>query len=298
MRTTRPISTARTLLHENPLGLRMRPNTARGLPLKTPIPGVANIIAVASGKGGVGKSTTAVNLAISFARIGKRAGLLDADIFGPSIPRMMNLKGLNADTDPNGRIEPLQNYGVRTMAIPFLLPPAHDGAIVWRGLMVMKAVTQLLRDVHWGALDVLVIDMPPGTGDTQLSVVQNVPLTGAVIVSTPQDVALEDAIKGIVMFEKVHIKILGIVQNMSYFVCPTCRTRTNVFGERDNLRQVAAKYNVPILADMPLNPEIVTTSDRGTPITIKDPESSLAQSYINMAKNLVEHLRTDDSIHV
>ncbi|TPX31532.1 hypothetical protein SmJEL517_g05150 [Synchytrium microbalum] len=265
---------------------RPGPRTGRGLPSKRPIDGVSTIIAVASGKGGVGKSTTAVNLAVAFASLGKSAGLLDADLFGPSIPRMMNLSNLKAELDSTSKkLMPLSNYGVKCMSMGFLVD--EDAAVVWRGLMVMKAIEQLVRDVDWSGTDVLVIDMPPGTGDTQLTITQILPLTGAVIVSTPQDVALADAKKGISMFEKVNVPILGLVQNMSYFECPKCHSTTHIFG-RDGVEKTAKTLGIPVLADLPLNADVCSTSDAGTPITVTQPNSIHAQAYTAMAKKLLD----------
>ncbi|KAI9827653.1 MAG: Iron-sulfur protein [Phylliscum demangeonii] len=229
----RLFSTARYLKHENPLGLPrsnappQMPRMQRGLPEKRSIEDVRKVIAVSSAKGGVGKSTIAVNLALCFARMGYRSGVLDTDIFGPSIPTLLNLRGEPRLSSEN-RLIPLSNYGVKSMSMGYLV---HEEApVVWRGLLVMKALQQLLHDVDWGGLDILVLDLPPGTGDTQLTITQQVKLDGAVIVSTPQDIALKDAVKGIKMFEKVNVPILGMVQNMSIFICPHCKQATHIFG--------------------------------------------------------------------
>ncbi|KAJ3129554.1 hypothetical protein HK098_001030 [Nowakowskiella sp. JEL0407] len=260
------------------------PKFQRGLPDKAPIPGVKHIIAVASGKGGVGKSTTAVNLAVSLASMKKRVGLLDADLFGPSIPRMMNLSGL--PSTEGQKLVPLVNYGVKAMSMGFIVK--EDEPVVWRGLMVMKGIEQLLKQVEWGELDVLVIDMPPGTGDTQLSVTQLVPLSGVVIVSTPQDVALSDVKKGIAMFKKVDVPILGMVQNMSIFCCPNCNHTVRVFG---NKAEAAAKsMGIEILGDLELHEDVCSTSDSGTPISIVKPDSRHAKTYKEISQKVLDEI--------
>ena len=212
------------------------------------LPGVSNIIAVSSGKGGVGKSTTSVNLALALSALGWRVGILDADIYGPSVPRLLGLKG---KPESEGRtLKPLTAYGLKAMSIGFLVD--EEEAIIWRGAMVVQAIQQLMRDVAWGELDCLVVDMPPGTGDVQLSMAQNVPLAGAVIVSTPQDLALIDARRGVAMFKKVEVPVLGIVENMSYFLCPHCGGRTDIFAH-GGARDAAAKFGVPFLGEVPLD---------------------------------------------
>ncbi|MGI8570247.1 MAG: iron-sulfur cluster carrier protein ApbC [Methylocella sp.] len=238
------------------------------------IPGISNIIAVASGKGGVGKSTTCVNLALGLAALGWRVGVLDADIYGPSVPRLLGLKG---KPESEGRsIRPLIAYGIKTMSIGFLVD--EEEAMIWRGPMVVSAIQQLLRDVLWGELDCLVVDMPPGTGDAQLSLAQNVPLAGAVIVSTPQDLALIDARRGIVMFRKVAVPVLGIVENMSYFICPHCGGRSDIFAH-GGARIEAEKYGVPFLGEVPLDIGIREQSDSGRPVTAVDPDGEHAKVY-------------------
>ncbi|XP_040825105.1 iron-sulfur protein NUBPL isoform X2 [Ochotona curzoniae] len=218
---------------------------ARGLPKQRPIEGVKQVVVVASGKGGVGKSTTAVNLALALAAndSSKAVGLLDVDVYGPSIPKMMNLKG-NPELSQRNLMRPLLNYGIACMSMGFLLE--ETAPVVWRGLMVMSAVEKLLRQVDWGQLDYLVVDMPPGTGDVQLSVSQNIPISGAVIVSTPQDVALMDARKGAEMFRKVHVPVLGLIQNMSVFQCPKCKHKTHIFGA-DGARKLAQTLDLDVL---------------------------------------------------
>ncbi|CAG8467378.1 6045_t:CDS:2 [Ambispora leptoticha] len=263
----------------------------KGLPTKQRIEGIKQVIAVASGKGGVGKSTVAVNLALAVASLRrKRVGVLDADIFGPSIPRLMNLKGEPNMTD-KGQLIPLTNYGVKCMSIGFLVPE-EDSPVVWRGLMVMKALQQLIHQVFWDELDLLVIDMPPGTGDVQLTITQQVVLDGAVIVSTPQDIALIDAKKGANMFKKV--KILGIVQNMSIFICPSCQHQTHIFGN-DGVSKVAKEMDLKMLGDIPLHTEICELSDRGQPIVISKPDSIQAQYYKNIAQKIMSEIRQSSS---
>ena len=239
------------------------------------IPGVAAVIAVASGKGGVGKSTTALNLALGLRDLGLRVGLLDADIYGPSVPRLTGIRQqpqLNADK----KMIPIARFGLAIMSIGFLVE--EDAAMIWRGPMVMSAITQMLRDVVWGTLDVLVVDMPPGTGDAQLTLAQNVPLKGAVIVSTPQDLSLIDARRGLAMFKKVNVPVLGIVENMSYFQCPECGTRSDIFGH-GGARHEAERLGVPFLGEIPLHMSIRTTSDDGNPVVASDPGGPHAAIY-------------------
>jgi ATP-binding protein involved in chromosome partitioning len=239
------------------------------------IPGVAAVIAVASGKGGVGKSTTALNLALGLRDLGLRVGLLDADIYGPSVPR---LTGINEKPQLNDdrKMIPIQRFGLAIMSIGFLVE--EDTAMIWRGPMVMSAITQMLRDVAWGTLDVLVVDMPPGTGDAQLTLAQNVPLKGAVIVSTPQDLSLIDARRGLAMFKKVNVPVLGIVENMSYFQCPECGTRSDIFGH-GGARHEAERLGVPFLGEIPLHMSIRTTSDEGKPVVVSEPNGPHAAIY-------------------
>uniref|UniRef100_F6Y1Q6 Iron-sulfur cluster transfer protein NUBPL n=1 Tax=Monodelphis domestica TaxID=13616 RepID=F6Y1Q6_MONDO len=237
---------------------------ARGLPKQKPIDGVKQIIVVASGKGGVGKSTTAVNLALALGAndSSKAIGLLDADVYGPSIPKMMNLQG-NPELSESNLMRPLLNYGIFCMSMGFLVE--ETAPVVWRGLMVMSAIEKLIRQVDWGQLDYLVIDMPPGTGDVQLSVSQNIPISGAVIVSTPQDIALMDAHKGAEMFRKVHVPVLGLIQNMSVFQCPKCKHETHIFGA-DGAKKLAKTLCLDVLGDIPLHLNIREASDSGQPI--------------------------------
>jgi ATP-binding protein involved in chromosome partitioning len=243
------------------------------------VPGVKHIIAVASGKGGVGKSTTAVNLALGLHAIGVRTGLLDADIYGPSMPRMLGVKEKPESTDGK-RLKPIERFGLATMSLGYIV--AEDTPMIWRGPMVSSALEQMLRDVEWGELDVLVVDMPPGTGDAQLTLCQRVALAGAIIVSTPQDIALIDARKGLAMFRKVAVPVLGIVENMSYFVCPKCGERAEIFGH-GGAREEAGKLEVPFLGEIPLHLDIRVTSDNGQPIVASQPDSPHAQAYKNIA---------------
>ncbi|WP_372396725.1 iron-sulfur cluster carrier protein ApbC [Azospirillum sp. HJ39] len=258
----------------------------QGDPQKPLVPGVKAIVAVASGKGGVGKSTTSANLALALAANGLRVGLLDADIYGPSMPRMMGISG--RPNSPDGkRLEPMENYGVKVMSMGFLV--AEDTPMIWRGPMVMSALQQMLRDVNWGTLDVLVVDMPPGTGDAQLTMAQQVPLAGAVIVSTPQDIALLDARKGLNMFRRVDVPVLGIIENMSYFCCPNCGHRTDIFSH-GGARKEADDLGMEFLGEIPLHLSIRETSDQGQPIVVSQPESEHAQSYRRIATRLWEKI--------
>jgi ATP-binding protein involved in chromosome partitioning len=250
-------------------------------------PGVAAIIAVASGKGGVGKSTTAVNLAMGLASIGQRVGLLDADIYGPSVPRMTGLAGRPTTSD-GSRVTPPERFGVKVMSMGFLVD--EETPMIWRGPMVQSALQQMLGDVEWGELDVLVVDLPPGTGDAQLTMAQRVPLAGAVIVSTPQDIALLDARKAINMFRKVNVPILGIVENMSYFCCPSCGHRSEIFAH-GGARDCATRYGIDFLAEIPLDLDIRTTSDAGRPIVVSEPASPQAEAYRQLAMTVADHLR-------
>lgn len=239
------------------------------------IPGIAAVIAVASGKGGVGKSTTALNLALGLRDLGLRVGLLDADIYGPSVPRLTGIHE-KPQLDDNRKMIPIQRFGLAIMSIGFLVE--EETAMIWRGPMVMSAITQMLRDVAWGTLDILVVDMPPGTGDAQLTLAQNVPLRGAVIISTPQDLSLIDARRGLAMFKKVNVPVLGIVENMSYFQCPECGTRSDIFGH-GGARLEAERLGVPFLGEIPLHMSIRATSDSGTPVVDSEPDGPHAAIY-------------------
>lgn len=255
-----------------------------------PVPGVKHIIAVASGKGGVGKSTIAANVALGLQAIGLKVGIIDADIYGPSQPRLLGVSG--KPQVANGKvIKPLEGWGLKVMSMGFLVD--EDTPVVWRGPMVVSALSQMLRETDWagstGDLDVLIIDMPPGTGDVQLSISQSVPLSGAVIVSTPQDLALIDARKGIAMFKRVEVPILGIVENMSYFLCPKCGERSDVFGH-GGARDEAQKLGVPFLGEVPLHMDIRATSDTGKPVTVAEPESKYAQIFRDLAAHVWEEV--------
>ena len=253
---------------------------------KIDMPNVKHIIAVASGKGGVGKSTTAVNLAVAMALNGLKVGLLDADIYGPSIPRMMHVTGKPETTDGKKMI-PFERYGVKMMSMGFLI--AEDAPMIWRGPMVHSAIQQLFRDVLWGDLDIIVADMPPGTGDAQLTMAQQVPLSGVVIVSTPQDIALLDARKGLNMFRRVDVPVLGLIENMSTFQCPHCGEHTHIFNH-GGARDEAVKLGVPFLGELPLDIKVRETSDSGEPITATQPTSPIAHVYRTMATKIWESL--------
>src|SRR5712692_1436343 len=246
------------------------------------VPGVEAIIAVASGKGGVGKSTIAVNLALGLRDLGLRVGVLDADIYGPSTPKLFAIKG-RPQTRGGTRLIPMDGYGLKVMSIGFLIE--EETPMIWRGPMVMSALTQMLREVEWGELDVMVVDMPPGTGDAQLTMAQQVPLAGAIIVSTPQDLALIDARRGIAMFRRVNVPVLGIVENMSYFLCPHCGGRSDVFGH-GGARREAQRLEVPFLGEVPLDLAIRETSDAGRPLVVSEPNGPQAAVYRDIAKNV------------
>src|SRR3954453_3481434 len=250
------------------------------------IPGVAAVIAVASGKGGVGKSTTALNLALGLRDLGLRVGLLDADIYGPSVPRLTGLREKPQLNDERKMI-PLRRFGLAVMSIGFLVE--EDTAMIWRGPMVMSAITQMLRDVAWGTLDILVVDMPPGTGDAQLTLAQNVPLKGAIIISTPQDLSLIDARRGLAMFKKVNVPVLGIVENMSYFQCPHCGTRSDIFGH-GGARLEAERLGVPFLGEVPLHIDIREKSDAGLPVVATAPDGPHAKIYRDIATRVRDGL--------
>ncbi len=253
-----------------------KPQKAEEGPL---LPGVKSIVAVASGKGGVGKSTTSANLALALASQGLEVGLLDADIYGPSMPRMMGITEEPGSSD-GVRLDPVEGHGVKCMSIGFFVE--EENPIIWRGPMVQSALVQMMRDVNWGELDVLVVDMPPGTGDVQLTMAQQVPLTGAVIVSTPQDIALADARKGLNMFRKVDVPVMGLIENMSYFLCPSCGDRSEIFGH-GGAREEADLLGMEFLGEIPLHIEIRETSDGGHPITVSNPEHEHAQVYKKIA---------------
>ncbi|CAO2658342.1 Nn.00g060650.m01.CDS01 [Neocucurbitaria sp. VM-36] len=285
----RLFSTLRCLQHENPLGLPrsgappQMPRMQRGLPQRRSIKDVKKVIAVSSAKGGVGKSTIAVNLALSFARRGYRAGILDTDIFGPSIPTLLNLSG-EPRLSANNQLLPLSNYGLKSMSMGYLIP--ESSPVAWRGLMVMKALQQLLHEVDWGGLDVLVLDMPPGTGDVQLTITQQLILDGAVIVSTPQDLSLKDAVKGVELFRKVNVDLLGLVCNMAGFRCPGCGEVHEVFGNMEKIRKMCDKYDLSMLGEIPLHPSISDDADRGKPTVVAEPDGERALAFSKIAQEV------------
>lgn len=241
---------------------------------------VRSTIAVASGKGGVGKTTVAVNLAIALAQAGARVGLMDADIYGPNIPIMLGVEHQRPQT-LNEKIVPLEAYGLKLMSMGFLVAP--EQAMIWRGPMLHSAIRQFLSDVEWGSLDYMVIDLPPGTGDAQLTLAQTLPLTGSVVVATPQDVALSDVVRGVSMFKRLDVPVLGVVENMSYFLCPHCGERTDIF-DHGGAHRMADKLGVPFLGEIPLDPKIRLGGDTGLPVTITEPESALGQAFTNVAQ--------------
>ncbi len=251
------------------------------------IPGVDAVIAVASGKGGVGKSTTAVNLALGLRDLGLKVGMLDADIYGPSLPKLLAIKE-KPQTIGGTRLKPIDRYGLSVMSIGFLID--EETPMIWRGPMVMSAITQMLREVEWGKLDVMVVDMPPGTGDAQLTMAQQVPLKGAVIVSTPQDLALIDARRGVAMFKRVNVPVLGIVENMSYFLCPSCGTRSDIFGH-GGARKEAERQGVPFLGEVPLHMTIREKSDSGMPVVATEPDGVHAKIYRDIAAKVLEQIK-------
>jgi ATP-binding protein involved in chromosome partitioning len=268
---------------------RPPPQAPGGSPMsrQAEIPGVAAVIAVASGKGGVGKSTTALNLALGLRDLGLRVGLLDADIYGPSVPRLTGIHH-KPELNDERKMIPIERFGLSIMSIGFLVE--EDTAMIWRGPMVMSAITQMLRDVAWGTLDVLVVDMPPGTGDAQLTLAQNVPLKGAVIISTPQDLSLIDARRGLAMFRKVNVPVLGIVENMSYFQCPHCGERSDIFGH-GGARHEAERLGVPFLGEVPLHMSIRTTSDAGNPVVESEPDGPHAAIYRAIGERVRDQLQ-------
>ncbi|MDF9441169.1 MAG: sodium:proton antiporter [Lysobacteraceae bacterium SCN 69-123] len=252
----------------------------------SPHPRIRNVIAVGSGKGGVGKSTTAVNLAVALQQLGARVGVLDADIYGPSMPAMLGLSGRPESPD-NKSIEPMRAFGVETMSIGFLVE--QDSPMIWRGPMATSALTQLFNDTRWDDLDYLLVDLPPGTGDIQLTLAQKIPVAGAVIVTTPQDIATLDARKALKMFEKVEVPVLGIIENMAVHTCSSCGHVEHLFGEGGGQR-MAAQYGVPLLGSLPLEIGIREQGDAGTPIVAAAPDSAAAKAYVAAARRMVEEL--------
>lgn len=276
---SRPAPSAATQARQQAHG---QPGPGGPMPKAAGVPGVKQIIAVASGKGGVGKSTTTANLAVALAMLGLKVGVLDADIYGPSVPKIFGITGKPRLV--SGRtLAPMEAYGLKIMSIGFLID--EETPMIWRGPMVISAITQMLREVAWGELDVLVVDMPPGTGDAQLTMAQQTPLAGVVIVSTPQDLALLDARRGVAMFRRVEVPILGIVENMSYFVCPECGHRSDIFAH-GGARHEAERLGVPFLGEIPLAMPIRETSDAGRPIVASDPDSAHAKAYLAIARQV------------
>ena len=258
--------------------------TQGAAPQSGAIPGVKHLIAVASGKGGVGKSTTAINLALALAAMDLKVGILDADVYGPSLPRLVGQKTLpQQDPTSEGKLQPAEAYGIKVMSMGFLVE--EDTPMIWRGPMVQSALQQMLNDVEWGELDVMVIDMPPGTGDAQLSMAQQTPLAGAVIVSTPQDLSLIDARKGLNMFLKVSVPVLGIIENMSYFICDNCDERHEIFGH-GGAKAEAEKLDLPFLGEVPLDKKVRERSDSGEPIVVSEPDCAHAGLYKNIAQKI------------
>lgn len=256
----------------------------RELP-KLPIPGVENLIAVGSGKGGVGKTTVAVNLAVALAALGRRTGLMDADVYGPNVPLML---GVNDTPGVVGeRLQPLEQYGVRVISMGFLNP--GDRPLIWRGPLLHSVVQQFLRKVDWGELEYLVVDLPPGTGDVQLSLIQTAPITGAIVVTTPSDVALEDARKAVHMFRQVRVPVLGIVENMSYLICPHCRGRVDVFSAGGG-RRTAEQMGVPFLGELALDPDVRRGGDTGRPVALENGRHPQAAAYSELARALIQRV--------
>ncbi|ROT42509.1 P-loop containing nucleoside triphosphate hydrolase protein [Sodiomyces alkalinus F11] len=288
--------TLRRLGHENPLGLPRSgtpPHWPRR-PERRKIRGVERVVAVTSAKGGVGKSTVAANLSLAFARLGYRAGILDVDVFGPSIPTLFDLSG-EPRLSENNQLIPLTNYGVKTMSMGYLV--GEDSPVVWRGPMVMKSVQQLLHQVDWGAsgLDILVLDLPPGTGDTQLTITQQVILDGALVVTTPHALAVRDAIRGVNMFRAVGVDILGLVQNMGLYRCPSCGDPSHVFGGHDRVLRMCRDLDLPLLADIPLHPSIGDDADRGRPTVVAEPQSPRAEAFVKLAEAVAAKIHLSKS---
>jgi ATP-binding protein involved in chromosome partitioning len=258
---------------------------ARGATDKAPLPGIKNIIAVGSGKGGVGKTTVAVNVAVGLASMGAAVGLLDADVYGPNVPLMMGASG--SPHAIGDRIQPLEQYGLRLMSMGLLSP--GDKPLIWRGPMLHSVMQQFLKNVEWGAIDYLVIDLPPGTGDVVLSLIQTVPVTGALVVTTPSDVSLDDARKAVQMFKQVKVEILGVAENMSYLVCPHCQERVDVFGYGGG-RRIAERYGVPFLGELPLNPDVRLGGDTGMPVVLRGEKDPLGKSFVDVARRVAARL--------
>ena len=265
----------------------VRQSPAKATNAQDLVPGAKNVVLIGSGKGGVGKSTVSANVAVALAQLGAKVGLLDADIYGPSMPLMMGLFGARPVSEDGKSVQPLPAHGVKVISIGFFVDP--DQAMIWRGPMLHGALVQLLRDVKWGDLDYLILDLPPGTGDIQLTIAQQVSVSGAVVVTTPQDVALSDAIKAKTMFDKVHIPVLGFVENMSGFICPHCQHETDIFS-RGGAEQAAAKLGVPFLGRVPINMAIREGSDDGRPVVAANPALPEAQALIRIAQNVADRV--------
>ncbi|MDQ7038115.1 MAG: Mrp/NBP35 family ATP-binding protein [Aquificota bacterium] len=255
---------------------------------RRPVPGVRHLVAVGSGKGGVGKSTVAVNLALALRNLGYRVGLLDADIYGPSVPTLMGLKGERVRVSERNKLVPLEKFGIKVLSIGLMLP-SEDTPVIWRGPMLMKALTQFLFDTEWGELDYLVLDLPPGTGDVQLTLAQNVEMAGAIVVTTPQDVALADVRKATSMFKEVNVPVIGVIENMAYFTCPETGNRYYIFG-KGRVAEFAASYNLKILGSIPIDPEVAERSDTGEPVVISHPDSEVARAFVGIAKMVAQNL--------
>ena len=255
---------------------------------KRPVEGVRHLITVGSGKGGVGKSTVSANLALALAKLGYKVGLLDADIYGPSVPTLLGLKGERATVNERNKILPVEKFGIKVLSIGFMLP-SEDTPVIWRGPMLMKALTQFLFDVEWGELDYLILDLPPGTGDVQLTLAQNVAISGAVVVTTPQDVALADVKKATSMFKEVQIPVLGVVENMAYFVCPESGKKYYIFG-KGKTAGFASSYGLKILGSIPIDPEVAEKSDEGEPVVVSNPDSEVGRAFFGIAKLIAQEL--------
>ncbi len=267
------------------INMTARVRTGKGLPDRAPIPGVSNVIAVGAGKGGVGKSTVSANLAVALHMLGARVGLMDADVYGPNMPLMMGVD--EAPVMQDKKIVPLENHGVKIMSMGFLLDP--DQPVIWRGPMLHSAMTNFVRDVLWGELDYLVVDLPPGTGDVSLSLSQLVPVAGAVLVTTPQEVSLADVAKAATMFRKLQIPILGLVENMSYFICPHCNERTDVFDHGGG-RRLTQQMDMPFLGEIPMHPAVRQAGDAGVPIVARHPGSPQSEAFLALARNLAQQV--------
>jgi ATP-binding protein involved in chromosome partitioning len=255
---------------------------------RRPVPGVKHLIAIGSGKGGVGKSTVAVNLALALRNLGYRTGLLDADIYGPSVPTLMGIKGERITVSERNKLVPIEKFGIKVLSIGLMLP-SEDTPVIWRGPMLMKALTQFLFDTEWGELDWLVLDLPPGTGDVQLTLAQNVEMSGAVVVTTPQDVALADVKKATSMFREVNVPVVGVIENMAYFICPETGNRYYIFG-KGRVAEFATSYGLKILGSIPIDPEVAERSDRGEPVVVFRPDSEVARAFVGIAKIIAQNL--------